>query len=896
MKTLIRRHTKTLLAALAAAALLMAGCSRPEGSHFITDDAYRAQVQADFNAKLGLVGAQFYQTDSLDMSVEEEEALRFLYAYMPVADMTDYSTAFYLQNVRAALRTVEEMPWGRSVPELYFRHFVLPVRVNNERLDTFRPTYYEELKQRVSGLSMQDAILEVNHWCHEHVTYQPSDGRTSSPMATMRTAYGRCGEESTFTVSALRAIGIPARQVYTPRWAHTDDNHAWVEAWADGRWYFMGACEPEAVLNLGWFNSAASRALLMHTRVFGRYDGPEEKMLESDTFTEINLIDNYAKTARIDFHILKADGTPAAGARIDFMIYNYAEFNPVVTKYADAEGNSFLTAGRGDMIVWASLDGDYGWTKASFGTDSTLTITLGRNAATDTAQQLFAADSLDIVPPAEDYTLPPVTDEQTAANNARKAAEDSIRQAYMDTFLSLERADSLTRAEGLPENATGFLTKACGNWQTILQFILKNRADWAENTRGSGDLFGLLASLSDKDLRDVSMEVLDDNYNDREGTVLAPRVESEELWPYKHYLRSHIPASLAESFRRDPETLVRWCQDSLTLVSGPYSERVVMSARGVWQSRVADARSRAVFFVSVLRSLGTDSRRDPVTGKVQYMQQGTWHDVDFDAARQTTAPTGTLVMDYKPLPGLDNPQYYTHFTLSRISGGTTQLLNFSAMQVDMGGGVGWKGIFSHGVTLDEGTYLLVTGRRMASGKVLAATQVLNIRAGQTTRLQLPMRNVTDDVAVIGSFNSESRFTLLPDGHEVSILSQTGRGYFAVGILGVGQEPTNHVLRDIAAMHSQFEQWGRKMILLFTDEAQARRFQAADYGTLPQNIIYGIDTDGSVRSQIADGMDVPDGRGQLPLFVIADTFNRVVFFSQGYTIGIGGQMMQCISRL
>ncbi len=69
-------------------------------------------------------------------------------------------------------------------------------------------------------------------------------------LFTIRSAYGRCGEQSTFTVAALRAIGIPARQVYTPRWAHTDDNHAWVEAWADGTWYFLGACEPEAVLNL----------------------------------------------------------------------------------------------------------------------------------------------------------------------------------------------------------------------------------------------------------------------------------------------------------------------------------------------------------------------------------------------------------------------------------------------------------------------------------------------------------------------------------------------------------------------------------------------------------------------------------------------------------------------
>ena len=89
---------------------------------------------------------------------------------------------------------------------------------------------------------MEDAILEVNHWCHEKATYQPSDARTHSPLATVYTAIGRCGEESTFLVAALRAVGIPARQIYTPRWAHTDDNHAWVEAWANGKWYFLGAC------------------------------------------------------------------------------------------------------------------------------------------------------------------------------------------------------------------------------------------------------------------------------------------------------------------------------------------------------------------------------------------------------------------------------------------------------------------------------------------------------------------------------------------------------------------------------------------------------------------------------------------------------------------------------
>lgn len=219
------------------------------------------------------------------MGATRDEALAFLYSTMSLPDRADYSAQFYAANVDAALRARAELPWGDSVPDREWLHFVLPVRVNNENLDNSRMVFYEELKPRVRHLSMKDAILEVNHWCHEKVTYRPSDGRTSSPLSSVSQAIGRCGEESTFTVAALRSVGIPARQIYTPRWAHTDDNHAWVEAWADGKWYFIGACEPEPVLNLAWFNDPASRGLLMNTNVTGDYRGQEEVLLKQPLST-----------------------------------------------------------------------------------------------------------------------------------------------------------------------------------------------------------------------------------------------------------------------------------------------------------------------------------------------------------------------------------------------------------------------------------------------------------------------------------------------------------------------------------------------------------------------------------------------------------------------------------
>ena len=123
--------------------------------------------------------------------------VRKLNLHLATPDRTDYSEQFYYHNYLATLQARDEMPWGKSVPERELEHFVLPVRVNNENLDTARIVFYRELRDRVKNLSMEDAILEVNHWCHEKVSYRPSDARTSSPLATMRTAYGRCGEEST---------------------------------------------------------------------------------------------------------------------------------------------------------------------------------------------------------------------------------------------------------------------------------------------------------------------------------------------------------------------------------------------------------------------------------------------------------------------------------------------------------------------------------------------------------------------------------------------------------------------------------------------------------------------------------------------------------------------------
>ena len=866
-------------------------------NHLISDEAERAIVQADFDQRAATWNqGDLFKVFEQEMSEQQREALTFLYAYMPLGDITDYSGEFFLENIDYSLKAKEEMPWGKLIPEREFRHFVLPIRVNNENLDHSRKVFYEELKDRVKNLSLHDAVLEVNHWCHEKVVYTPSDARTSSPLASVKTAYGRCGEESTFTVAALRSVGIPARQVYTPRWAHTDDNHAWVEAWVDGTWYFLGACEPEPVLNLGWFNAPAYRGMLMHTKVFGRYNGPEEIMHQNPNFTEINIISNYAPSASATVQIVDAAGQPVADAKVEFKVYNYAEFYTVATKKTDAEGKTFLSAGKGDMLVWASKDGQFGYGKLSFGQDNELQVKLDKKAG-----EAYSVE-MDIIPPVEGNNMPEVTPEQRAENNRRFAIEDSIRNAYVATFMTDESAREFAKKYQLDEDAVAkILVASRGNYDVITNFLARLRSD--KSKAGGIDM---LQRISAKDLRDVSLDVLIDHMQSHvykenmdyfRRFIRNPRVANEMLTPYKSFFEKAIPEADKEAFKADWNKLPVWVAENIKVDADCNLGGSPISPAGVWNARVADAHSRNIFFVAMARSLGIPSRIDEVTGKVQMISESKGAiDVDFEASAPVETKTGKLVATYKPIKGLEDPKYYSHFSISKLTdAGTLQLLNYDEGDVDMGAGATWSNLLKNGTSLDEGNYMMVSGTRLANGGVLAELEFFPIHAGKTTTVDLVMREAKGDVQVIGNFNSESLYKPLDSDDMKSILTTSGRGYYVVAVLGVNQEPTNHALRDIAALAKDFDEWGRSMILLFPSEDDYKKFRPQDFPGLPKTITYGIDKDGAIQAQIAKNMKLSNDE-ILPMFIIGDTFNRVVFVSQGYTIGLGEQMMKIIHKL
>jgi Transglutaminase-like enzymes, putative cysteine proteases len=492
---------------------------------------------------------------------ETDKYVDFLYANMPWPDLAAHPLDYWQANVEKTLEVRDRMGW--DIPEREFRHFVLPLRVNNEPLDDFRTLYADTLCARVAGMPIGEAALEINHWCHEMATYQPSDGRTSSPLQTIQRGVGRCGEESVLAVATLRAAGIPARQVYTPRWAHTDDNHAWVEVYVDGKWQFMGACEPEPRLNMAWFTGPVSRALILHTKVFGDYHGDEDVIQRTPCYTEINVIRGYVPARRSVVTVVDEKGRPVKDARVEFKIYNYGEYYTVAAYQTDRKGQAALDMGCGDMVAFAAKEGRFGLAVID---GEAVTMTLGHEIG-----ERCSID-LDIVPPAENPLPSGATDEEVVRNAERTRQEDLIREA-----------------------------RPKGNAAVLDAFLAAHDDD---NARA------LLASLSAKDRGDVTLDVLEDAYIHIDGTFNplrdCPRVDLEPLKPYF--------AELAALNLKSRPEIVKWISANIRLENERNPQGLRMAPIDVLHSGRADRQNRDIFYVALCRASGLEEQLDPLTG------------------------------------------------------------------------------------------------------------------------------------------------------------------------------------------------------------------------------------------------------------------------------------------
>ena len=852
---------------------------------FAQSDYWKA-VRQDFSNRKGVsqvesdrIGA--YELKSDIRSRDMAQYLTFLYAYMPQSDLADYDFGFFEEQVRVALEARETFSWGKTIPDDIFRHFVVVYRVNNENLDTARSYIFHQLKDRIKNMSMYDAALEVNHWCHEYVDYQPADARTSGPLATLKTSHGRCGEESTLTVTALRAVGIPARQCYTPRWAHCDDNHAWVEVWVDGKWYFLGACEPAPALNMGWFANVSTRTMMVHTNVFGRYEGPEEVNKRTPYYSCINLLSNYADTATAYVTVYDKRHLPAKNASVCFKLYNYAEYYTLAEVKTDENGRAKLNTGLGDLLVWAKQGDDYAYAQLDLRKQDHLVLILsdkGPNPWMSPAGNLI--QRFDMVPPVGKPLNNNVSATAQLACEKRMAKEDKMREAYRKTFPTKAQTDKYKNEYFTADEFYDVIHRSEGNHAEIIQFL-------QNHPKRVGGLYlkEFVKALADKDLRDTKAEILEKQLT----------IYKEGKYPISAFVKGILPARISNELIRDwrlplreelvkaiPNTVITanklldWTKANVTVDPLCNYYNCPISPMGVMKTRRSDAHSRDIFFVAACRSLDIPCYLDNASNLVFVWDNNDWQVIKFE--NEATAPK-----DQMAVLTLHNPKgytYYVHYTLQRFENGEYVSFDFEndprveARDIEL--------------VLPAGKYCLSTGNRYSDGEVLSELRFFTLKEKDEYTIAIPelvpRNNTYGHLDMnINKLNGKSLSDLLKESDKDKMI---------LCLVAPGTEPTNHLAKELAAKKADYEAWGGKVLLVANNKGwKPEKNQPANVDVVSakvNDLTAAVQT--ALKNAVHDG-SLPHTTGERPVCLILDIDGNILFVSEGYHIGLGDLLLE-----
>lgn len=870
---------------------------------------------------------------------DEAEALKFLYSAMPMSDLLNYSAAVYLAYAKHAVFLWKEGPFAGKVPEKLFANYVLHHRVHNEDIADTRKFFYQRLKERIVGKGMYEAAVETNYWCAGKATYQTTFMRTQNPLTMYGTAIGRCGEEAPFAVTALRSIGIPAREVAAPWWAHCDDNHAWVEAWCNGEWHFLGGCEPERSLDKGWFKGPASRAMMIESRWFGK-DMPEEQMVgHPDMSVTLNHLGLYAKTTELVVKVADEEGNPVPGARVDFALLNYARFNSAAFLYTGKEENSpdygrvRIETGYGDFLVCAYKDGCYGEMHVSLEgnlekeslhgekAEKYTGISERKTPLADLRTECTVILRKEMPEPNQwrdmEFHAPKgvlqderMTEEEETAEKAVLEKAAKSRQQRIEDFYRKEDAERvLTRlTEEDRKVVDELLHQARGNMGEIVRFLEWNFTGQVQELEKR---YGLehwkveaLKTLHPNDLWDIRAEVLaecsvyaspyagelpqDVFFDD----LLNPCAMFEFPRACREMLSGMFDEAEKEEIRKKPECLPEKL-DSF-LISMPEQEyaNLITGPVGCLTGGIGNEISRAVLCIQIYRALGIPARMCPMDRNLEYYVDGRFVPVNSKKAGNR----GILILEDGETLKLKD---WKHYSLSRFENGRFMPLlirperkrpEAELKKMPESGEVAAQKS-ERRLELESGRHRLVTTNRLPNGNQYVQVQDFDLSEGEEKRIALQMREISAEAFLSRTLVDD--FALLTaDGEEVmlSVLSEGKRAL--VLWLELTREPTEHILNEICEKHVLFKKLASPIYFVLRKGENPDQDQTLlkTRGFLPGAELLFHDFGDSYEKL---SWQVGRNPGKLPLAVIMEKGKDCIFSDSGYNVGMADMLLQIL---
>lgn len=843
---------------------------------------FMREIESSFAKQMERLGEKEIQIKKVleECTQEEGEALKCLYASMPVSDGADYAPELYLDYARHGVFLWKYGPFAGQIPENIFAGYVLHHRVNNEDLTMCRSFFYEKLKDKIQGLTMEEAILVINYWCAQEATYRTTDGRTASAACVYRSAYGRCGEESTFAVSVLRSMGIPARQVYVPWWSHCDDNHAWVEVWCEGKWKFLGACEPEEILNKGWFTNASSRAMMVHSRWLLPTLPQEELVGRRGMSLVVNQLKTYGKTTRIEVAVVNGQGQPVVDVPVHFAVMNYACFGEIACVHTGEDGKAYLETGYGTVLITSYKDGDYAEILADVTKEQRYTLRL----ESGTKSRDEWEDMILLAPKDSPVNRCLQSEEEIQRGRTKFKEATRLRKVKEEKFfdpLMAERA--VQRLEGeTRKRAVEIMKQARGNQKEIADFLeMDVQGRWKEKRK-----LDILNSLREKDYLDITSEILSQHCEfaaEYEGKwpesvyvswILCPRVENEMIRPFRRFINSWFSEEEKQQFMERPELVWKMIQEKLISDERLEYGNLITSAEGALTSGYGSLLTKRVVSVQILRTLGIPSRLNPSDHILEIWKDGTF--VSLEEKEGQAVRTASIVLEKQEGKVWT---YYQNWTISRFGEKGYETLSLC----DESG----EEIYGE-IPLFPGKYKIITANRLPNGNIFARQKIFQLEDGEKKSVFLEqMEAKTEDML---EDNDLTDFSLKrEDGTScrLSELVKEKKGLFIW--LEEGKEPTEHILNEIYQRKEAYDNLRGNLFFVVNSPDVKKDSTLSRTVSALKNVNFLMDDFGADMEVLARRMYLEPGK--LPLIVIVDEHMKGIYGIAGYNVGTADMILK-----
>lgn len=843
---------------------------------------FMREIESSFAKQMERLGEKEIQIKKVleECTQEEGEALKCLYASMPVSDGADYPPELYLDYARHGVFLWKYGLFAGQIPENIFAGYVLHHRVNNEDLTMCRSFFYEKLKDKIQGLTMEEAILAINYWCAQEATYRTTDGRTASAACVYRSAYGRCGEESTFAVSVLRSMGIPARQVYVPWWSHCDDNHAWVEVWCEGKWKFLGACEPEEILNKGWFTNASSRAMMVHSRWLLPTLPKEELVGRRGMSLVVNQLKTYGKTTRIEVAVVNGQGQPVVNVPVHFAVMNYACFGEIACVHTGEDGKAYLETGYGTVLITSYKDGDYAEILADVTKEQRYTLRLESGTKSKDEWE----DMILLAPKDSPVNRCLQSEEEIQRGRTKFKEATRLRKVKEEKFfdsLMAERAVQRLEEE-TRKRAVEIMKQARGNQKEIADFLeMDVQGRWKEKRK-----LDILNSLREKDYLDITSEILAQHcefaaeYEEKwpesvyVSWILCPRVENEMIRPFRRFINSWFSEEEKQQFRERPELVWKMIQEKLISDERLEYGNLITSAEGALTSGYGSLLTKRVVSVQILRTLGIPSRLNPSDHILEIWKDGTF--ISLEEKDGQAVRTASIVLEKQEGKVWT---YYQNWTISRFGEKGYETLSLC----DESG----EEIYGE-IPLFPGKYKIITANRLPNGNIFARQKIFLLEEGEKKSVFLEqMEAKTEDML---EDNDLTDFSLKrEDGTScrLSELVKEKKGLFIW--LEEGKEPTEHILNEIYQRKEAYDNLRGNLFFVVNSPDVKKDSTLSRTVSALKNVNFLVDDFGADMEVLARRMYLEPGK--LPLIVIVDEHMKGIYGIAGYNVGTADMILK-----